>query len=64
MFGGSVRFQCPSTVAYISMEMAKNNDYNNGTGLKTQYQYSDDTITNSEFVGQLVYCIVTVLLIM
>ena len=58
MFGGSVRFQCPSTVQYISMEIAKNNDFNNGTGLKTQYQYGADTITNSEFVAPtgLLYC--------
>lgn len=58
MFGGNVRFQSASTVAYISIEITKNNQFNNGTGLKTQYQYGADTITNSEFVAPsgLLYC--------
>ena len=58
MFGGNVRFQCPSTVAYVGLEITKNNQFNNGTGLKTQYQHGSDTITNSEFTAPsgLLYC--------
>ena len=59
MFGGSIRLQAPSSVSVIALEVAVNDAYNSGVGLKTQFQVAGgDVFTNGEYPipTGLLYC--------
>ncbi len=59
MFGGTIRGNFTTTdMNTVSIEITKNAQTNNGTGIKTQFQFNSKIITNSEIPAPsgLLYC--------
>ena len=58
MFGGSIRGNFSSVLQAVATEITKNGGINNGTGLKTQFQFDADRVSNSEIpmATGMVYC--------
>tara|TARA_B100001057_G_scaffold279309_1_gene279587 strand:+ start:614 stop:1144 length:531 start_codon:yes stop_codon:yes gene_type:complete len=49
LFGGTVRVQFPSTVAFVAFNIAKNGQTDDGTPLMSQIQAGGDTFSNGEY---------------
>ena len=49
LFGGTVRVQFPSSVAFVAFNISKNGGTNDGVALMSQIQAGSDTFSNGEY---------------